>query len=363
MGMGTERPRLHDGSHRTLSASAGRRPGPEFYRQGSEPRAQWSSGAFPSSGGDSTKPPTVPNAARRRGDPGPLARRNTDKLHRGVPERMAATAPTFVSLQGAGRPLDAYLALSRDRVRRQPAVIVIHEIFGPDAHIQDVTRRFANEGYVAIAPNLFTGEIQSLLTPSAIAAGFDFLRGLPPEVQRDPVQIRAKIAERPMPERAPLAALTKIQDPEVHRQFARDLLAVAEYLRAREDVSPMGVASVGFCFGGAMSGLLAGTDPRLGAAVIFYGNTPPAELIHRIRCPVLGLYGGEDHRITDTIPAFSKEAQLAGVDYTYHVYPGARHAFFNDSRAHVYDPAAAADAWVRVREFLRRTLDGSVARE
>lgn len=265
---------------------------------------------------------------------------------------------TPMTIPGAGRNLDAYLALPEGDAGRRPAVIVIHEIFGPDAHIQDVARRFAREGYVALAPNLFTGEIQKLLTPQAVAAGFGFLRGLPPEVQRDPAQIQAQIASRPPEERAPLEALMQIQDPDRHARFALDLLAAAGYLRSRSDVDPGKVGSVGFCYGGMMSGRLACVDPNLGATVIFYGNTPPSELIPNIRCPVLGLYGGEDRRITDTVPQFAEEAKRAGVRLTYHVYPGAQHAFFNDTRATMYNADAAADAWKRVNAFFTKELRG-----
>lgn len=264
------------------------------------------------------------------------------------------SAPT--SVPGNGRILDAYLSLPEDRLPRHAAVIVIHEIFGPDAHIQDVARRFAREGYVAIAPNLFTGEIQRLLSPQAVATAFGFLRSLPPEVQRDPAQIQSRIAERPPEERAQLAALMQIQDPAQHAKFAQDLKEVARFLRARADVEPTKVTSVGFCFGGAMSGRLACVDPDLAAAVIFYGNTPPSDLIPGIRCPVLGLYGGDDLRITDTIPKFAEEAKAAGVRLQYHVYPGAPHAFFNDTRPEMYRADAAADAWKRVNSFLQEEL-------
>jgi carboxymethylenebutenolidase len=265
-------------------------------------------------------------------------------------------ATSHLTVPGKDRSLQAHLALPDGPRTRRPAVVVIHEIMGPDAHIQDVTRRFAVEGYVALAPNLFTGEIETLLTPSVVGESFAFLRSLPPEVQRDPVKIQERIRDLPAQQQRPLEALLRIQDPAQHRAFAHDLLGVTQYLRTRDDVDPKRVGSVGFCFGGGMSGLLAGVDPDLAAAVIFYGNSPPAEVVAKIRCPVLGLYGSEDHRITDTVPKLAQETQAVGVKFAFHVYSGAGHAFFNDTRPSTYNAEAARDAWPRVLEFFRQNL-------
>jgi dienelactone hydrolase len=81
---------------------------------------------------------------------------------------------TPIEIPGSGRTLQGFLAEPEAHSGPRAAVIVIHEIFGPDAHIQDVARRLAREGYVAVAPNLFTGEIQKLLTPEAVGEGFRF---------------------------------------------------------------------------------------------------------------------------------------------------------------------------------------------
>ncbi len=243
---------------------------------------------------------------------------------------------------------------------RRPAVIVIHEIFGPDAHIQVVAQRFAAEGFVALAPNLFSGEISGLLTPAAVTSGMTFLRSLPPEVQRDPAAIRARIQERPEGERKLLEALGRIQDPEEHGRFGEDLVGVAEFLRAQPTVDPHRVTSVGFCFGGGMSARLATRDPRLAGAVIFYGNAPPAVDLPGVRCPLLGLYGAEDARITDTVPDLVAATGRLGIPFSYHIYPGAPHAFFNDTRPN-YRPEAARDAWDRVLRFLRSPPVGGPA--
>lgn len=91
------------------------------------------------------------------------------------------------------------------------------------------------------------------------------------------------------------------------------------------------------------------------AAVIFYGNNPPFERIPDIEARVLGIYGGEDHRITDAAPELEAAMKQAGKGFEYHVYPGAPHAFFNDTRPN-YREDAARDAWRRVLEFFGETL-------
>lgn len=235
---------------------------------------------------------------------------------------------------------------------RRPAVIVIHEIFGPDAHIRAVARRFAGLGYVSAAPNLFTGELQRLMTPANVGLAMQAFAQAPPDLRRDPSKMAAFAASQP-PERRPiLEAFGRIQQPPVQEGFARDLRAVAQYLRGLPEVDPLRVASVGFCFGGAMSARLATVDPELRAAVVFYGQNPPLAEISHIRARMLGLYGGEDPGITQTVPGFSDAMTTAGKQFEYHVYPGAKHAFFNDTRPN-FHPDSAADAWERVVQFLR----------
>lgn len=262
-----------------------------------------------------------------------------------------------VSVPVEGRALDCYLAFpdAPGPAGPGPAVIVIHEIFGPDAHIRDVCRRFAKLGYVAVAPDLFTGELHSILTPENVALAMQAFAQAPPDLRRDPSKMAAFAASQP-PERRPiLAAFGKIGQPSVQAGFARDLLAVARYVAALPEVDARRVASVGFCFGGAMSARLATIDPALRAAVVFYGQNPPMEDIPKIRARMLGLYGSEDPGITQTVPAFADAMKAAGKDFEDHVYPGARHAFFNDTRP-MYHRESATDAWDRVARFLASTL-------
>jgi carboxymethylenebutenolidase len=265
--------------------------------------------------------------------------------------------PVALSIPGRGRTLDAFLATPLEGTGPFPALIVVHEVFGPDAHIRDVAGRFARAGYLTIAPNLFTGELQALLTPEAVTTAMGFLRALPPEILREPAKIQEKIRELPPEQQAGLTAIFRIQDPGQQRRFGEDLRAVAEWLRSRPDVVATRVGCLGFCFGGGMAGMLAGLDTNLAAAVIFYGNNPPAELILTTRAPVLGHYGSEDHRITDTLPALVQQMASAGVSFESYVYPGASHAFFNDTRP-VYHKESAELAWTRTLTFLDRTLKG-----
>ena len=267
------------------------------------------------------------------------------------------TAEREVSIPVEGRALDCYLAFP-DATKfkgRRPAVVVIHEIFGPDAHIRSVGRRFADLGYVSAAPDLFTGELHSLLTPANVALATQAFAQAPPDLRRDPSKMAAFAASQP-PERRPiLAVFGKIGQPQVQAGFARDLHAVAQFVRGLPEVDPRRVGSVGFCFGGTMSARLATDDPELRAAVVFYGQNPPAEDIPRIRARVLGLYGSEDPGITQTVPGFAEAMMAAGKSFEYHVYPGAKHAFFNETRPN-YHRESAIDAWDRVTRFLADTF-------
>lgn len=264
-----------------------------------------------------------------------------------------------VSIRAGTRDLDGYLALPSTGASGvpRPGVVVIHEIFGPDAHIRDVTRRIAGLGYFAIAPDLFTGEMHRVLTPANIGLAMQAFATAPPELRRDPAKLAEFAANQPAERRPILEAFGKIGQPEVQAGFALDLHAVADYLRALPGVDPGRVGSVGFCFGGAMSARLATVDPGLRAAVIFYGQNPPLDAVPRIGARVLGLYGGEDVGITQTVPALAEAMQAARKEFSYHVYPGAKHAFFNDTRPN-YHPASAADAWDRVVRFFAENLNG-----
>jgi len=295
-----------------------------------------------------------PQLATRFGSSGAVVL-SRNILEVGPSQQRSMAEARKVTVPGEGRELEAWLAVPKEPAGRRPAVIVIHEIFGPDAHIQDVTGRFAREGYVALAPNLFTGELQSVLSPENVALGMKALAEAPAGLRRDPSKFAEFTASQPPARRPVLGALGKVSSPPMQAGFAKDLLAVARHLRAHPRVDPRRTGSVGFCFGGAMSARLATVDPDLRAAVIFYGQNPPLESVPQVRAAVLGLYGEEDAGITGQVPQFAEAMKKAGKSFRYHVYPGARHAFFNDTRP-MYQPEAARDAWQRVLEFYRENL-------
>ncbi len=256
----------------------------------------------------------------------------------------------MVSFTGGQRALEGYLATPDER-GPHPAVIVIHEIWGLDDHIKDVARRFAGEGYVALAPDLYTGDWRQVMQPENIRAGMMFLRQAPPEVQRDPSKMAQTLASRSPEEQRALRTLMQVMSPGQRAVFAEELAGAVTYLASRPEVDATRIADLGFCMGGGLAIHMATHRPDLWKVVIFYGENPPLDKVPAIQARVLGLYGGKDRRITDLVPDFQRAMEAADKSFTYKLYGGAQHAFFNDTRP-MYDAKAAIDAWHEVIGFL-----------
>jgi carboxymethylenebutenolidase len=244
----------------------------------------------------------------------------------------------MITLEASG-PFDAYVAEPDPALPVVGGVLVIHEIWGLVDHIKDVADRFAAEGYVAIAPDLLgrvgiSAHVGSEL--HRIASSDD------PAV-RSAGQPRLREAMAPM--NAPgfsAWATTALQD-------ALDFLELEPGVGNR-------VAVVGFCFGGSYAFALAAADPRIRAAVPFYGSPPLTTEVDRIAAPVLAFYGDQDERLMRTLPELRTAMEHAGTPLTATIYEGVGHAFFNDTNPHAYNAEAAADAWQRTLRFLVTAL-------
>jgi carboxymethylenebutenolidase len=256
-----------------------------------------------------------------------------------------------------------YFAMLERAAGPLPAVIVIHEAWGVNEHIEDVTRRFARAGYAALAPDLFSkgGERPAPLARERLAELLEFVNRHSPVVLLDEKRRNDELSKLPADVKQRLTesfgALFGGQvGPMRLNAHLPAVLATTKFLR--EEHAPtrgQPIASVGFCMGGGLSALLACHDPQLAAAVVYYGAAPPAELVPKIQCPLFGFYGGEDKRINDNIPAFAEAMKRTGRRFESRIYPGAQHAFFNDNRP-VFDVRAARDAYARTLQILLEHL-------
>jgi carboxymethylenebutenolidase len=217
-------------------------------------------------------------------------------------------------------------------------LVLIHEIWGLVAHIKDLADRFAAEGYLVVAPDILS---RIGIEPRV---GLDLFSRMfsPDEATR--LEVQPELRE----------ALAPSRSPEYAAGALASLRSVVDYLEAQPGVDGR-IAVTGFCFGGTFSFALAAADPRISAALPWYGTAPLPESMASIACPVLALYGGVDEALMTALPDVTRSMAEAGVDFTSHVYDGAKHAFFNDTSIN-YDAAAAADAWPRALAFLESSL-------
>lgn len=241
------------------------------------------------------------------------ALRNEYAVAETVPEDDPRLVVETVAYGGAGS--SGYLVRTKEGGKRG-TVIVIHENRGLNAHIKDVTRRVALDGYLALGVDLL-----------AVSGG----------TPADEDQAREAIGKLD-------AADTLVK-----------LKAAVAYLAAHE-LGNGRVGAVGFCWGGGTVNRLAAAGAGLHAGVAYYGRTLPAAVVPQLAAPLLLHYAGKDERINATIPAFEQALKAAGKAYELHVYDGVNHAFNNDTSAARYDEAAAKLAWRRTLEFFKKHL-------
>ena len=229
-------------------------------------------------------------------------------------ERIKTAYVTYPSPKGSGE-MKGYLARPAKAKGKQPGVVVIHENRGLNPYIEDVARRLALHDYVAFAPDA--------LTP---------LGGYP----GDEDKARELFGKLDAGKRT------------------EDLVAAAEYVKARRDVTKK-IGAVGFCFGGATCNMLASRLPWLAAAVPFYGSGLTADEAKTIKAALQLHFAATDERVNASWPAYQAALDANKVRYEAHTYPGTQHGFHNDTTPR-YDEQAAKRAWARTLGFFLQHL-------
>ena len=221
----------------------------------------------------------------------------------------------FIKYPAATGEMKAFMAHPK-KGKKFPAVIVIHENRGLVPHIQDVTRRMAKEGFLAIAPDA--------LSP---------LGGTPEDISNVGEMFKQLVPE----------------------QTTKNFVAAVKYLKTNP-LSTGKVGCTGFCWGGAMTNQVAVNSTELDAAVPYYGRQPAAEDVPRIKAPIMAHYAGNDAGINAGIAAFEAELKKNNKEYQIFMYEGASHAFNNDSNPERYNAEAAKLAWSRTIGFFKEKL-------
>lgn len=221
----------------------------------------------------------------------------------------------YITYPGVPNPMKAYVARPKED-KKYAAVIVIHENRGLNAHIEDVARRAASAGYLAIAPNALSALGK---TPANEDEARQWFRDLKPE------------------------------------DSLKNFMNVFDYLSSRKDYNG-NTGCVGFCWGGAMTNNLAVNVPSLKAAVAFYGRQPNAADVSKIKAAMQLHYAGLDEGVNAGIPAYEEALKSNKITYELYRYEGVQHAFHNDTSGARYNEAAAKLAWKRTMDFFGKYL-------
>lgn len=240
---------------------------------------------------------------------------NKDARAQIVPKDDPRLNTEYIKYPGATGDVRSYLARPKGH-EKLPGVVVIHQNTGLVPHIEDVTRRVALEGFLAIAPDA--------LSP---------LGGTP----EDPKEAASLI--------------NKLDN----RSTVQNHVAAVRYLKAHP-LSTGKVGVVGFCWGGGIANQVAVNSPDVLAVVPYYGMQPASEDVHKIKASLLLHYAGIDERINKGIPGYEEALKKASVDYKMYMYEGAKHAFNDDTRVDRYNKEAAQLAWQRTISFLKEKL-------
>lgn len=222
---------------------------------------------------------------------------------------------SMIQYQRNGQKVGAYLA-TPSGAGPFPAVIVIQEWWGLNAHIKEVAERYTREGYVALAPDLYHGKV----TDDPNEAG-----KLMGSLNRD--------------------------------EAIKDLTGGIQYLKSQKTARADRIGVTGFCMGGSFALLLPCKTKEIKAAAPYYGEVPDEATLRGLACPVLYIYGDADFWITrDDVRRLEEGLKKLGKPGEVKIYPGAPHGFFNDTRKDVYRPKEADDAWRGTLDFFAKHL-------
>ncbi len=259
--------------------------------------------------------PSTPPGAAPPGTPASPTPSGAARSRLSVKADDPAISASDVTFPGEGATLMGYLVQPKSG-GPFPALMVCHENRGLVEHIRDVTRRLGKAGYVALAVDLLSRD------------------GGTSEV--DPNQAPGKLTADPA-------------------RNVSDFQAAHQYLQTLGSVQKANIGMIGFCFGGGMTWLVATAIPEIKAAVPFYGPNPPLSDVPKIRASVLAVYGGEDQRINAGIPAIEDAMKQNGKTFEKIVYPGAGHAFNNDTGPN-WNEEASYDAWQKALDWFKKYL-------
>jgi len=231
---------------------------------------------------------------------------------------MANITTNEISYPGKASNLKAYVASPGGA---RPAVIVVQEWWGLNENIKDIARRFANEGYFAIAPDLYSRQGNKVATDPNTAA--ELMGGLKTE---DGIE---------------------------------DLKSTLGWLRAQNETKSSKIGITGYCMGGSYAMLLPCESKEISAAAPFYGEIPADDKIRNLNCAIFYAYGANDgwiqrpdvQRLASDLKKFGKSGEVK-------IYEGCDHGFFNDTRKDVYAPDAAKDAWQKTLKLFLENLKG-----
>jgi carboxymethylenebutenolidase len=230
-------------------------------------------------------------------------------------QKEVSVVTEFIKYPAATGEMRAFIARP-EKGKKFPAVIVIHENRGLVPHIQDVTKRMAKEGFLALAPDA--------LSP---------VGGTPDDV--------SNVGE----------LFKKLNSDETTKNF----VAAVKYLETHPNSNGK-VGCTGFCWGGAMTNQVAVNSPELDAAAPYYGRQPSAEDVAKIKAPVMAHYAENDQGINAGIAAFEEALKKNNKEYKIFSYPGTGHGFNNDTNTTRYNAEAAKLAWDRTVAFFKEKL-------